>query len=84
MNRRLFGVMPFAVLGLALLSSRLVDGVVSVLLPITIVVLVPLIVITVPLGRPFKRPAADLPWWRESAPSTTTATAPVAARKDAA
>jgi hypothetical protein len=80
MNRRLFGVMPFAVLGLALLSSRLVDGVLSVLLPIAIVVLVPLMVVTVPLGRPFKRRPADLPWWRESVPTPS----PAAARKDAA
>jgi len=78
--RRPFGLMPFAVLGLALLSSRLVDGVVSVLLPITIVVLAPLIVLTVPLGRPFKRRAAVVPWWRESAPSTS----PAADQKDAA
>jgi hypothetical protein len=72
--------MPFAVLGLALLSSRLVDGVVSVLLPITIVVLVPLMVITVPLGRPFKRSTPVVPWWRESMSTTS----PAAGQKDAA
>jgi hypothetical protein len=80
-SRRPFGVMPFAVLGLALFSSRLVDGVLSVLLPITIVVLVPLMVLTVPLGRPFKRRSAVvMPWWRESAPSTS----PAAVDRDAA
>jgi hypothetical protein len=79
-SRRLFGGMPFVVLGLALLSSRLVDGVLSVLLPIAIVVLVPLIVITIPASRPYKRTAAVAPWWRESTPSTS----PAAADRDAA
>jgi hypothetical protein len=82
MSRRLFDVMPFAVLGLALLSSRLVDGVLSVLLPITIVVLLPLMVLTVPLGRPFKRRSAVVaPWWRESMSVTSSV---ASRRRDAA
>jgi len=70
MTRRLLAVVPFAVFAVALLSSRLVDGVLSVLLPITIVVLSPLILITV-LASPSKRAPVAAPWWRESTPTTS-------------